>query len=257
MSRSPNPSTSRFFAVVPAAGVGARLGAAIPKQYLAIGDRSVLAWSLAPLLAAPWIHGVLVVVAPGDERATEACEPLCAAHGDRLRIRAVGGASRRDSVLAGLDALAVDAAERPIDSDWVLVHDAARPGLTGASLDRMREELGDDPVGGILALPVADTVKQADPEGRVINTVPREGLWLAQTPQMFRFGVLREALRRHPGVTDEAAAIEACGMPVRLVEGERRNFKVTTAADLALMVELLRTTRPPGTVTGASRSLKG
>lgn len=247
MSRSPNPSAPRFFAVVPAAGVGARLGAPIPKQYLAIGDRSVLACSIAPLLAAPWIRCVLVVVAPGDGRAAEACGPLAAAHGERLRIRAVGGASRRDSVLAGLDALALDMADGPVDADWVLVHDAARPGLTGASLDRMRAELGADPVGGILALPVADTVKRSDREGRVVETVPREGLWLAQTPQMFRFGVLADALRRHPEVTDEAAAIEACGLPVRLVEGERRNFKVTTAADLALMVELMGARGLPGT----------
>ena len=240
MSRSPNPSTPRFFAVVPAAGVGARLGATIPKQYLSIGDRSVLARSVAPLLAAPWIRSVLVVVAPGDARAAEACGPLTATHGDRLRIRAVGGASRRDSVLAGLDALAREAKGKPVDSDWVMVHDAARPGLSGVSLERMRDELGADPVGGILALPVADTVKRSDRDGRVVATVPREGLWLAQTPQMFRFALLHDALRAHPQVTDEAAALEADGRSPLLVEGERGNFKVTTADDLRMMQDLLR-----------------
>ena len=228
---------ARFFAVVPAAGVGSRLGAAVPKQYLAIDGRSVLAWSLQPLLDANWIERVLVVVAPGDTRAVAACTPLVDRAGRRLRIAQVGGATRRDSVLAGLEALAgVDA---PAPQDWVLVHDAARPGLSAAALERLRTALASETAGGLLALPVADTVKRADAHGCVAATVPREGLWQAQTPQMFRFGALSAALARHPEVTDEAAAIEAERWPVRLVEGDRRNFKVTTADDFELMSAIL------------------
>ena len=227
---------ARFHAVVPAAGVGARLGAALPKQYLEIGGVSVLARSIRPLLDVDWIERVLVVVAPGDRRAALACADLAARAGGRLRIAEVGGATRRDSVLAGLEELAAAGSD---PCDWVLVHDAARPGLGVAALERLRERLAGHPVGGLLALPVADTVKRADGRGEVAGTVPREGLWLAQTPQMFRLGALQEALLRHPEVTDEAAAIEAQGARALLVEGERRNFKVTTADDLALMAALL------------------
>lgn len=235
----PSPSdgpSQRFFAVVPAAGVGARLGAAVPKQYLEIGGECVLARSLRPLLAAGWIDAVVVVVAPGDAWAQAACAGLVAEAGKRLRIAPVGGATRRDSVLAGLGLLQdVHAADR----DWVLVHDAARPGLRGAALERLRERAGAHPVGGLLALPVADTVKRAGARGEVESTVPREGLWLAQTPQMFRLGRLRAALERHAEVTDEAAAMEAEGLAVLLVEGDRRNFKVTTADDLDVMRAML------------------
>ncbi|MFP5460773.1 MAG: 2-C-methyl-D-erythritol 4-phosphate cytidylyltransferase [Gammaproteobacteria bacterium] len=227
---------ARFHAVVPAAGVGARLGAALPKQYLEIGGASVLARSVRPLLDVGWIELVLVVVAPGDRRAAQVCADLEAQAGGRLRIAEVGGATRRDSVLAGLGELAAAGCD---PGDWVLVHDAARPGLGTGALERLRAQLDGHPVGGLLALPVADTVKRADARGEVDGTVPREGLWLAQTPQMFRLGALREALLRHPEVTDEAAAMEAQGLRALLVEGERRNFKVTTADDLALMTALL------------------
>jgi 2-C-methyl-D-erythritol 4-phosphate cytidylyltransferase len=236
----PSPADGRpprCFAVVPAAGVGARLGAAVPKQYLEIGGECVLSRTLRPLLDARWIERVVVVVAPGDARAQAACALLGPAAGSRLRIAPVGGATRRDSVLAGLELLVGEgaAAER----DWALVHDAARPGLRAAALERLRERAGAHPVGGLLALPVADTVKRAGAGGEVAATVPRDALWLAQTPQMFRVGALRAALARHPEVTDEAAAMEAEGHAVLLVEGDRRNFKVTTADDLDMMRALL------------------
>ncbi|GAA4405378.1 2-C-methyl-D-erythritol 4-phosphate cytidylyltransferase [Quisquiliibacterium transsilvanicum] len=244
-----SPSTShpdgprpRFFAVVPAAGVGARLGADVPKQYLEIAGTSLLAWSLRPLLRAAWIEQVLVVVAPGDERAARACAALAGGARERLRVVAVGGATRRDSVLAGL--LALDRDPGCGGHDWVLVHDAARPGLSDSALARLRDRLDGHPAGGLLALPVADTVKRAGAGGEVAATVPREGLWLAQTPQMFRFGPLRAALERHPEVTDEAAAMEAQREPVLLVAGERRNFKVTTRDDLDMMAALLGDARP-------------
>ncbi len=221
----------RFYAVVPAAGSGTRVGAPLPKQYLRLADRTVLEWSLGALLEAPWIERVVVVVAPEDARARQMLASMCERFAERLHLAPVGGATRRDSVLAGLRQLQATAAEQ----DWVLVHDAARPGLTGASLQALRDALLGDPVGGLLALPVADTVKRAGPAARVECTVSREGLWLAQTPQMFRYGLLRRALDRNADVTDEAGAIEADGHSPRLVEGERLNFKITTAQDLQLM----------------------
>lgn len=252
-------SGRRCWAVVPAAGVGARVGAAVPKQYLPLAGRSVLEWSVAPLLAAGWIERVVVVVAPGDEHSARlrGLDP-------RLDVRPVGGAERRDSVLAGIESLGSDVH----DDDWVLVHDAARPGLTLAALERLRDALVDHPVGGLLALPVADTVKRAvsrstqsmrlagastdvpvDPNAPnapnaslVTATVPRDGLWLAQTPQMFRAGELRAALRACPQVTDEASAIEMAGATPLLVPGERRNFKITTSEDLDMMAALLAPT---------------
>lgn len=223
---------ARFFAVIPAAGAGTRLGAAQPKQYLALGGRSMLRWSVDALLAAPWIERVMVVVAPDDRRAAVLLEGLV-----RVEVLDAGGAARRDSVLAGLHALAAAGAR---DDDWVLVHDAARPGLALQLLERLRDSLGESAVGGLLALPVSDTVKRAADDGRsVAATVERERLWLAQTPQMFRLGLLLDALAVYPGVTDEAAAIECAGHAPLLVEGARANFKVTTAEDLELMRALL------------------
>jgi len=224
------PEPARCHAVVPAAGSGSRLGAALPKQYLLLAGRSLLEWSVQALLDAPFIATVTVVVSPGDARAQALLGPR-----PRLRVLPVGGATRRDSVLAGVQAPGIDWQAR----DWVLVHDAARPALDAASLQRLHAELADDPVGGLLAVPVSDTVKRATtdagPAPRVAGTLSRDGLWLAQTPQMFRHGVLLPALQRHPEVTDEAAAVEAEGLVPRLVRGERQNFKVTTADDLALM----------------------
>lgn len=223
---------ARFFAVIPAAGAGTRLGAPQPKQYLALGGRPMLRWSVDALLAAPWIERVLVVVAPDDGRAAALLEGLA-----RVEVLAAGGAARRDSVLAGLRALAATGAR---DDDWVLVHDAARPGLAPRLLERLRDRLGESAVGGLLSLPVSDTVKRAADDGRsVAATVERERLWLAQTPQMFRLGLLLDALSAHAGVTDEAAAVERAGHAPLLVEGARANFKVTTAEDLELMRALL------------------
>jgi 2-C-methyl-D-erythritol 4-phosphate cytidylyltransferase/2-C-methyl-D-erythritol 2,4-cyclodiphosphate synthase len=225
MSRQPRPS--RYLAVVPAAGVGTRVGADRPKQYLDVAGATLLEWSVRSLLAGGFIDLVIVVVAPGDERAQ-----ALVGRWSGVRVAPVGGATRRDSVLAGLEA----AGEGWADHDWVLVHDAARPGLGVEALGRLHAELAGDPVGGLLAEPVSDTVKrQAGDAAHVGETILRDGLWLAQTPQMFRLGLLRAALRRHPGVTDESAAIEADGHRPRLVRGDRGNFKVTTAEDLLLM----------------------
>jgi 2-C-methyl-D-erythritol 4-phosphate cytidylyltransferase len=226
----------RFLAVVPAAGTGTRVGGPLPKQYLPLAGRTVIEWSLRALLEARWIDEVVVVVAAADELAGAALEQLASRFPGRLRLVPNGGASRRDSVLGGLRELA----GRARAQDWVLVHDAARPGLRSAGLERLRATLAGDPVGGLLALPVADTIKRADAGGRVARTEPREGLWQAQTPQMFRFGVIHHALLEHPEVTDEAAAMEAAGFAPLLVDGDRDNFKVTTAEDLRMMQLLMQ-----------------
>lgn len=225
-------NAARCFAVIPAAGAGTRLGADLPKQYLPLAGRAMLRWSVDALLAAPWLERVVVVVAADDRRAG----PLLAGL-ERVEVLGSGGATRRDSVLAGLRALAEAGARA---DDWVLVHDAARPGLDPGLLERLRAELAGSAVGGLLAVPVSDTVKQAGDDRRSVHaTLDRDRLWLAQTPQMFRFGLLDRALAASPRVTDEAAAIERAGHAPRLVEGARANFKVTTAEDLALMRRVL------------------
>lgn len=223
-------SAPRHHAVIPAAGSGQRLGGDLPKQYLPLGAACLLEHSVGALLDCPWIDAVTVVVAPADRW----IDGLGLTRVDRVRVHRGGGATRRLSVLAGLRALAEAGDAR--DDDWVWVHDAARPRVSAAALARLHAALADEPVGALLALPVADTVKRGA-SGRAGATVERDGLWLAQTPQAFRLGMLRGALERHHHVTDEASAIEATGRSVRLVPGERDNFKVTTMDDLLAMRE--------------------
>lgn len=224
-------NTPRYWAMVPAAGAGRRMGSVIPKQYLPLLGRPVVAHTLATLLHHPRIDGVVVVVDAKDE-----WWPAIAANLDVTKplLRANGGTERCHSVLNGLEALR----ERAASSDWVLVHDAARPCLRTADLDRLLVELADDPVGGLLAIPVRDTLKQADSAGRVEATADRSRLWHALTPQMFRLGMLYDALcaalARGLLVTDEAAAMEAAGFPPRLIEGRADNLKITRPEDLAL-----------------------
>ncbi|MBI2319117.1 MAG: 2-C-methyl-D-erythritol 4-phosphate cytidylyltransferase [Betaproteobacteria bacterium] len=226
--------TSRFFALIPAAGTGSRLGDETPKQYRLLAGKPMLHHAVRSLLAAAEIDTVFVVLAAGDVlfRTHDWSE-----FGARLAPLYCGGASRRDSVLNG-----VIAAASAVDADdWLLVHDAARPCLGKAELSRLIAEVREDDVGGILAVPVADTLKRSDGERRILATEPREALWQAQTPQMFRHAVLLQALREHPGATDEAAAVEAMGLRPKLVEGSSANLKVTYPADLALAELILRT----------------
>lgn len=228
----------KIAALVPAAGTGTRLGDALPKQYLDVGGYPLIHHALAALAAVPRIARIAVVISAGDRH----WGPLVAdaPSGRRLAGRVdalpVGGASRGESVLNGLAAIAGDMA----DDDWVMVHDAARPCLRPALVEQFIDELEDDPVGGLLALPLADTIKQADDELRVERTVPRDGIWRAQTPQMFRYGLLKSALMKLPAATDEAQAIEAAGHRPRLVMGDSANLKVTYAPDLELARLLLK-----------------
>jgi 2-C-methyl-D-erythritol 4-phosphate cytidylyltransferase len=224
---------TRHYAIVPAAGSGARFGAEIPKQYLALAGRPLIHHALAALCRCPRIERVWVVLSPGDAWwASFDWSSL----GDKLQAVFCGGATRAESVANGLEAAAGVLA----DDDWVLVHDAARPCLSQSMLDRLFDELADDPVGGILAVPVADTLKRADAEQRVAATEARDGLWQAQTPQMFRYGLLRQALSGRRGVTDEAGAIEASGFKPRLVRADATNLKVTFPADLRLAELILQ-----------------
>jgi 2-C-methyl-D-erythritol 4-phosphate cytidylyltransferase len=219
----------RYFALIPAAGVGTRMGAQRPKQYVAIAGKPMLRHVLDTFAAASTIAHTFVVVGAGDGYIDEALAD--APHlARRITVLRNGGATRHESVLNGLLAMR----EHVGDDDWVLVHDAARPGLTVPMIDRLVHSLQDDPVGGLLAMPVVDTLKRADAEGRAQGTVSREGLWAAQTPQMFRYALLRRALQHAEAVTDEAGAIEALGLQPRLVEGSPRNFKVTLPHDVAL-----------------------
>lgn len=223
----------RHFAIVPAAGSGTRMGAERPKQYLPLLGRPLIHHSLAVLCAAPEIDKVFVVLSVGD---AEWARHDWSALGPKLVPLFCGGATRADSVLAGLRAISAEAAQ----SDWVLVHDAARPCLAAWHIDKLIRELAHDEVGGLLAVPVADTLKQADAQRRVQRTVPRDSLWQAQTPQMFRYVMLRRALESAHGVTDEASAIEAAGLHPRLIEGDATNLKVTFPLDLHLAEWILQ-----------------
>lgn len=218
----------QFWLVIPAAGVGARMAADRPKQYLQIAGRCILEHSLHCFLDHPGLLGAMVCVALDDPFWPQ----LPVARDPRVR-RAPGGRERADSVLAGLQALLAEGAGA---EDWVLVHDAARPNLARQDLDRLLVSLADDPVGGLLAVPARDTLKRASAEGRVAQTVDRSVIWQAYTPQMFRLGALQEALAQAlaegVAVTDEASAMEWAGQAPRLIEGRADNLKVTRPEDL-------------------------
>jgi 2-C-methyl-D-erythritol 4-phosphate cytidylyltransferase len=200
------------------------MAADLPKQYLPLAGRPMIAWTLEPFLSCERISSVHIALSPDDSH-----WQAHATHHPKLSILHCGGLSRAETVLNVLKGLHVE------QSDWILVHDAARPGLTPQLLNYLLDELQDDAVGGLLATPVADTLKRADAKNRVASTEPREGLWQAQTPQMFRYGILKEALiQAGEPPTDEAQAIEALGFSPKLVIGQLRNFKVTYPQDLAL-----------------------
>ena len=224
----------RHIALVPAAGSGSRFGAYLPKQYLPLAGKPLIHHALATLCAHPRIDRVVVVLSPDDLYWRD---HDWSALGPKLMPVHCGGASRAVSVRNGLFELTGWA--RP--DDWVLVHDAARPCLSGALLDTLITGLADDAVGGLLAVPVADTLKRADDQGRVACTVPRAAMWQAQTPQMFRLALLHDALDRGTDVTDEASAIEAAGLAPKLVASSAGNLKVTWPEDMKLAELILRT----------------
>jgi len=224
---------SRYFALVPAAGSGARFGSVTPKQYSQLAGQPVIFHTLAALCRCERIEQVWVVLSPGDE--WWGCHDWTSL-GAKLHAVFCGGATRAESVSNGL--AAVDGILA--GDDWVLVHDAARPCLSQEMLTALCDELAEDPVGGLLAVPVADTLKRADALQRIVSTESRDSLWQAQTPQMFRYALLRRALDENVAVTDEAGAVEAAGFKPRLVRADATNLKVTFPADLHLAELILR-----------------
>src|SRR5512143_254345 len=226
-----------FYAMIPAAGSGSRMGGAIEKQYMPLNSVPMITHAMMVLAPEPRIAKIFVVLSATDKRWNNY---QWQGWEERIEVLRCGGATRAETVLNGLQAMAgVCAAD-----DWVLVHDAARPCLPDEMLGKLLDEVADDPVGGLLAVPVADTLKRAAESAsgpRAEATVPRAGLWQAQTPQMFRHGTLVEALRAAGAdMTDEASAIEQLGLQPRLVESDSRNLKVTYPQDLELASMILR-----------------
>lgn len=224
----------KTWAIVVAAGQGSRMGGDVPKQYRLLGGIPVLEYALRPLLTAPDIAGIVVVLAADDTRWSQ-----CHDAQHPLIQTTQGGATRAESVLAGLQQLQPWAAPQ----DWVLVHDAARPLLAAADLAHLRAELATHPVGGLLGAPVADTLKQVAANGAVLGSVPRAGLWRALTPQLFRYAPLQAALlaaQAHGLVlTDEASALEAVGQTPQMVRGNPMNLKLTQPEDWPLVQRLM------------------
>ena len=225
-------TSERFFGLIPAAGAGARMGQELAKQYLMLAGQPMLYHSVNALLASGRIDTVFVVLAPADSAFKH---HDWSRFGERIAPLYCGGATRRDSVLNGL--IAASSTVQP--DDWMLVHDAARPCLGQRELLRLLDDLAADEIGGILGVAVADTLKRVDPGGRIDATQARERLWQAQTPQMFRHGLLLQALSRSGTVTDEAGAVEAIGLKPKLVQGSSANLKVTYAEDLQLAQAIL------------------
>lgn len=226
-------AATRCFALVPCAGSGSRAATGGPKQYARLAGRSVVGHTLRALAAVQRLSATLVVLAPDDTGFEAAAADFA---GERAWVARVGGATRAATVANGLAELRCRGV---VDADWVLVHDAARCLIRPRWVDRLIDACADDPVGGLLALPIADTLKH-ESAGRVAATLDRAGTWAAQTPQMFRLGLLEAALAgAGDRVTDESGAVEALGERPLLVPGEAENFKLTWPGDFALAARLL------------------
>lgn len=226
-------SPAAYFALVPAAGSGTRMGGERPKQYLPLAGHPLIYHALAALCAVVRIKRVFVVLSPDDaEWSQHDWSPL----GLKLAPLFCGGATRAESVRNGLRATAAQVQAQ----DWMLVHDAARPCLAPWHVDTLIDEVADTDDGGILAVPVTDTLKRANEKGGIGATVSRDALWQAQTPQMFRHAYLRRALENHANVTDEAGAMEALGFHPKLVAADPTNLKVTYPLDLLLAKWILQ-----------------
>ena len=224
----------KIYAIVPAAGQGTRIGDAVPKQYHPLAGKPMMFHSIETLASVSRIATVCVVLSPLDRYWGE---HDWSSLSDKIEPIFAGGAHRAASVANGLAHLA----DRAGKDDWVLVHDAARPCVEKELVEQFLDEVGDDPVGGLLAMPLADTLKSASEGQRVAATIPRLNLWRAQTPQMFRYDLLRRGLANTPQATDESQAVESVGYSApRLVQGENFNIKVTFAEDLALAEMILR-----------------
>lgn len=222
----------RHIALIPAAGVGARMQAGQPKQYMPVAGKPMMQHVLETFASSPDIDHTYVIVSEEDAYIDDLMAALPYGQ-DKTSVIRHGGATRQETVMNGLAALS-DTVDK---DDWILVHDAARPGLTHALIRRLVTALANEPAGGLLALPIVDTLKQSS-DGYATKTIPRNGLWAAQTPQMFRFSLLKQAmLAAHAhlqDITDDASAMEMAGFTPRLIEGAPRNFKVTHPQDVVL-----------------------
>ena len=224
----------KIFAIIPAAGQGTRIGEAVPKQYIPIAGQPMMFHSINALAAIERIERVFVVLSALDRHWGQ---HDWSSFGDKVEALFAGGAHRAESVLNSILVLE----KRIAADDWVLVHDAARPCIRGELVEQFLDELEDDQVGGLLAVPVADTLKSSDENQRVAATVPRLNLWRAQTPQMFRYDLLKRGLQQKPDASDEAQAVESIGYhSPRLVQGDNLNIKVTFADDLVLAEMIMR-----------------
>ena len=217
----------KVFAMVLAAGQGTRIGDAVPKQYLPVAGKPMMFHSIEALAAVSRIERLFVVLAPLDRHWGQ---HDWSALPEKVEAAFCGGAHRAESVLNTLKHIE----SRVGADDWVLVHDAARPCIMTELVEQFLDEIGEDPIGGLLAMPLADTLKRADEDQRVTQTVSRAGLWRAQTPQLFRYSVLRKGIEKTPLATDESEAVESLGHSPRLAEGENSNIKVTFAEDIVI-----------------------
>ena len=234
MNHSQSSQSPAYWIIVPAAGVGARMGASCPKQYLPLIGKTVIEHTLERLLALPNIAGIYLVLGVDDNYWND----LSLAQNNRIH-RVAGGAERCDSVLNALQQLQDIASP----NDWVLVHDAARPCIHAQSILQLIEQVKNHPVGGILGVPVSDTLKQVN-NSIIDSTADRRLLWQAQTPQMFRLGLLRDCLQRGLAegklITDESSALESYGYQPLIVQGRSDNIKITRPEDLAIAAMLLQ-----------------
>lgn len=225
--------STKYWAILPAAGSGTRFESTTPKQYLALLGKTVMQHSVDRICQLD-LQGCVIALSPNDQTANA----LQFEKPDLLHW-VTGGAERMDSVLSALEYLQ----DFVNESDWVLVHDVARPCILNSDLQRLTTELADDAVGGLLAVPVRDTLKLAKQQ-QVLQTVSRDNLWQCQTPQMFRFGILIQALREAKAnkklVTDEASAIELLNLTVKLIAGSSSNIKITYPEDLALAAAIMQ-----------------
>ncbi len=232
-------TSSQYFLVLPAAGSGQRMQSTLPKQYHAVNGVTLLQLTLERVAANPLFARVVLVLAADDEHWAGVELRLAPSVKNKLLV-VTGGAERFNSVANALSALASEAAP----DDWILVHDVARPCLRSSDIEKLVLTLSHEPAGGLLAVPLRDTLKEGNDDLKVARTLDRSMLWLAATPQMFRYSVLTKALenavRNSLHITDEASAVEALGLPVTLVQGRADNIKVTYPEDLQLVAALLQ-----------------
>ena len=223
---------AKFHIIIPAAGLGSRMGLGQPKQYLSIHKQTLIERVVRVFDNISLIHSIHIALHSNDE----IWKTLNLSFSSKVNAHYCGGKSRAETVLNSLKIIK----DHVNENDWILVHDAARPGIEGKDVEHLMHVLKDDPVGGLLAYPLADTVKKSDEDDRVVDSPSREQLWQAQTPQMYRYKMLSHALEKFDGIpTDESQAIERLGVKPKLIKGNFKNFKITYPEDLNILEQLI------------------